>query len=63
MYVSNSWGPPDDGDLHPGPSVARCCEHRPHTGRRVGHGIRLGAGNGALANDNSNYDGYANNAA
>jgi kexin len=64
VYVSNnSWGPPDDADLHPASLPWRDAVN---TGLIQGRGGRgtiyvWAAGNGALVNDNSNYDGYANN--
>ena len=59
---NNSWGPPDDGDLHPSPLPWRDAVNTGLAQGREGRGTIYvwAAGNGALANDNSNYDGYAN---
>ena len=63
IHVSNnSWGPPDNADLHATPLAWRDA---------IATGLNLGrngkgtiyvwaAGNGAIAGDNANYDGYAN---
>jgi kexin len=64
LHVSNnSWGAPDDANLH---STNLLWRDAVNTGLVQGRGGRgtvyvWAAGNGALANDNSNYDGYANN--
>jgi proprotein convertase subtilisin/kexin type 2 len=60
---NNSWGPPDDGDLHPAGLPWRDAVNTGLIQGRGGLGTVYvwAAGNGALANDNSNYDGYANN--
>ncbi len=60
---TNSWGPYDDGrDLQgPGPLTRASMQHTAETGRGGKGGIYVWAGgNGAQANDNGNYDGYAN---
>ncbi|MBK8091267.1 MAG: S8 family serine peptidase [Verrucomicrobiaceae bacterium] len=60
---SNSWGPADDGsDLNDaGPLVKAALQNAATTGRGGKGNIWLWAGgNGGSAQDNSNYDGYAN---
>lgn len=60
---SNSWGPPDDGRTTegPGPLTLAAIEEAAATGRGgLGTIILFAGGNGARANDNSNFDGYAN---
>ena len=60
---SNSWGPNDDGQSLEGPaSLARAALAQAGTTGRGGLGTILvwAGGNGLDANDNANYDGYAN---
>jgi subtilisin-like proprotein convertase family protein len=60
---SNSWGPSDTGSLleGPGPLATAAFKTAAETGRGGKGTIFLWAGgNGLGANDNSNYDGYAN---
>lgn len=60
---SNSWGPPDSGDVleGPGPLMAAALSNACTYGRG-GRGVLLfwAAGNGLENDDNSNFDGYAN---
>jgi subtilisin-like proprotein convertase family protein/endonuclease/exonuclease/phosphatase family metal-dependent hydrolase len=60
---SNSWGPDDDGFTleGPGPLTLAALKNAVTTGRGgLGSIYVWAAGNGLEANDNSNYDGYAN---
>ena len=60
---SNSWGPSDDGSTleAPGPLMVAAFESDVSIGRGgLGNIITWAAGNGLQADDNSNYDGYAN---
>ncbi len=60
---SNSWGPDDDGKTLEGPgSLARAAFQTASTSGRGGLGTIFlwAAGNGGDVDDNSNYDGYAN---
>ncbi len=60
---NNSWGPDDDGLRLEGPgTLTRAALSNAVQGGRAGHGnvYVWAAGNGLLANDNVNYDGYAN---
>gem|GEM_PF-486432 len=60
---NNSWGPADTGaDLvGPGPLTLAALQNGVTTGRGgLGNIYIWSAGNGLLANDNVNYDGYAN---
>jgi subtilisin-like proprotein convertase family protein/endonuclease/exonuclease/phosphatase family metal-dependent hydrolase len=60
---SNSWGPNDDGLTleGPGPLTRAAMGNAVQTGRGgLGSIYVWAAGNGLDANDNSNYDGYAN---
>ncbi len=59
---SNSWGPYDDGTLEaPGALTRAALSNAATTGRGgLGTIIVWAGGNGLEANDNSNYDGYAN---
>jgi len=60
---SNSWGPNDDGLTleGPGPLTRAAMSNAVQTGRGgLGSVYVWAAGNGLDANDNSNYDGYAN---
>jgi subtilisin-like proprotein convertase family protein len=60
---SNSWGPADDGATleAPGPLTQAALQNAALTGRQGKGTIFVWAGgNGLEANDNSNYDGYAN---
>lgn len=60
---SNSWGPNDDGLTleAPGPLTAAAFATAATTGRGgLGTIFVWAGGNGKAANDNSNYDGYAN---
>lgn len=60
---TNSWGPPDDGTtlLGPDPLVARTLAAGTRRGRGgLGNIYVWAAGNGRLAGDNANYDGFAN---
>jgi autotransporter-associated beta strand protein len=60
---SNSWGPNDDGMTleAPGPLTRAALANAVSTGRGgLGSIYVWAAGNGLDANDNSNYDGYAN---
>jgi subtilisin-like proprotein convertase family protein len=60
---SNSWGPNDDGMTleAPGPLTRAALANAVQTGRGGKGSIYVwAAGNGLDANDNSNYDGYAN---
>jgi len=61
---SNSWGPSDTGDLldAPGSLTLAALKNSAETGRNGKGNIFLWAGGngGGAANDNSNYDGYAN---
>lgn len=64
VHISiNSWGAPDNADLHAAPMLWRDAILIGLTQGRGGRGTVYvwAAGNGALADDNSNYDGYANN--
>jgi len=61
---SNSWGPDDDGETLEGPGpLALAALHDGVTNGRNGKGniYVWAAGNGLLDDDNTNYDGYANN--
>ena len=61
---TNSWGPWDDGVTleGPGPLTVATIENSAYNGRSgLGNIYTWAAGNGLTANDNSNYDGYANN--
>ena len=61
---SNSWGPADNGYTleAPGPLMLAAFEADAYQGRGgKGNIITWAAGNGLSNNDNSNYDGYANN--
>ncbi|MFM8364075.1 MAG: S8 family serine peptidase [Verrucomicrobiota bacterium] len=63
QILSNSWGPNDDGKTleAPGPLTAASLKSAVETGRSgKGTIITWAGGNGLNANDNSNYDGYAN---
>ena len=70
QILSNSWGPPDSGDILRGPDVLTldALKYATTFGRGgLGTIITFAAGNGRnvipgeqLGNDNSNYDGYAN---
>ena len=60
---SNSWGPNDDGVRLEGPgTLTEAALATATTSGRGGRGtvILWAGGNGGTANDNSNYDGYAN---
>jgi len=60
---SNSWGPSDTGTIleAPGPLTRAALQSAAETGRDGKGTISMWAGgNGLDANDNSNYDGYAN---
>ncbi|MFM6131984.1 MAG: S8 family peptidase, partial [Sphaerospermopsis kisseleviana] len=60
---SNSWGPSDTGTIleAPGPLTRAALKSAAETGRDGKGTISMWAGgNGLDANDNSNYDGYAN---
>jgi len=60
---TNSWGPYDDGMRveGPGPITIAAIEDSVFNGRSgLGNIYTWAAGNGLTANDNSNYDGYAN---
>ncbi|MFM8494351.1 MAG: S8 family serine peptidase, partial [Planctomycetia bacterium] len=60
---SNSWGPTDNGSTleAPGPLTRAALANAVQTGRGGKGSIYVwAAGNGLQANDNSNYDGYAN---
>ena len=64
---SNSWGPPDGhygwqwSVTGPGPYTVAALESDFSSGRSgYGNVITWAGGNGGTANDNSNYDGYAN---
>ena len=59
---SNSWGAPDDGDLHPSISVWRNAIDAGLANGRNGHGTiyTWAAGNGGNHGDNSNYEGQPN---
>ena len=60
---SNSWGPDDTGNAleAPGPLTKAALQRAAETGRSGRGSISMWAGgNGLDANDNSNYDGYAN---
>ena len=60
---SNSWGPNDDGRTLEGPgSLTRAALSNGCTTGRGGKGViyTWAGGNGLDANDNANYDGYAN---
>ena len=60
---SNSWGPSDTGTIleAPGPLTKAALQSAAETGRGGKGTISMWAGgNGLDANDNSNYDGYAN---
>jgi len=64
VHVSNnSWGAPDDADLHASSLLWRDAIVTGLIQGRNGLGILYvwAAGNGARIGDNSNYDGYANN--
>jgi len=61
--LSNSWGPADDGSTleAPGPLTQAALKNATESGRGgKGTIITWAGGNGLDANDNSNYDGYAN---
>ena len=61
--LSNSWGPSDTGTVleAPGPLTLSALKTAAETGRGgKGTIIMWAGGNGLDANDNSNYDGYAN---
>ncbi|MBV43663.1 MAG: hypothetical protein CMA54_02645 [Euryarchaeota archaeon] len=61
---TNSWGPYDDGMRleAPGPLTVATIEDSAYNGRSgLGNIYTWAAGNGLTADDNSNYDGYANN--
>jgi subtilisin-like proprotein convertase family protein/subtilisin family serine protease len=61
---TNSWGPYDDGMTleAPGPLTIATIEDSVYNGRSgLGNIYTWAAGNGLMAEDNSNYDGYANN--
>ncbi|MBC8438006.1 MAG: proprotein convertase P-domain-containing protein, partial [Euryarchaeota archaeon] len=61
---SNSWGPSDNGNTleAPGPLMLAAFESDAYQGRAgLGNIITWAAGNGLNNDDNSNYDGYANN--
>lgn len=63
VHISNnSWGPPDNADLHAAPIVWRDAIAMGLSQGRSGKGTVYiwAGGNGAFAGDNSNYDGYAN---
>jgi len=63
VHISNnSWGAPDNADLHAAPAAWQDAIATGLTlGRNDNGTIYVWAGgNGALADDNSNYDGYAN---
>ena len=59
---SNSWGPPDDGNISNYQSMTEDALINGVTNGRGGKGAIYvwAAGNGREENDNSNYDGYAN---
>jgi len=60
---SNSWGPPDSGNIldGPGPITIAAFEDSIYNGRSgLGNIYTWAAGNGLDADDNSNYDGYSN---
>ncbi|MGB3404660.1 MAG: S8 family serine peptidase [Microcoleaceae cyanobacterium] len=59
---NNSWGPFDNGRLGPaGPLTLAALENGVNNGRGgLGNIYVWAAGNGLEANDNTNYDGYAN---
>lgn len=60
---SNSWGPSDTGTIleAPGPLTKAALQNSAEVGRGGKGTIHMWAGgNGLTANDNSNYDGYAN---
>jgi len=60
---SNSWGPFDSGNIldGPGPITVAALEDSVYNGRSgLGNVYTWAAGNGLDADDNSNYDGYAN---
>ena len=61
---SNSWGPADTGDVleAPGPITIAAIEDSAYNGRSgLGNIYTWAAGNGLEYDDNSNYDGWANN--
>ena len=61
---SNSWGPWDSGTIleAPGPITLAAIEESAYNGRSgLGSIYTWAAGNGLQSDDNSNYDGYANN--
>ena len=61
---SNSWGPADTGDVlsGPGPLTIAAIEDSAYNGRSgLGNIYTWAAGNGLEDDDNSNYDGWANN--
>ena len=61
---SNSWGPSDTGDVleAPGPITIAAIESSSYNGRSgLGNIYTWAAGNGLEFDDNSNYDGWANN--
>ena len=63
IHISNnSWGAPDNSDLHASPVLWRDAITTGLSTGRSGLGTIYvwAGGNGALAGDNSNYDGYAN---
>lgn len=63
IHISNnSWGAPDNADLHATPTLWRdAITTGLSTGRNgLGTIYVWAGGNGGLADDNSNYDGYAN---
>jgi len=63
QVLSNSWGPADNGTTleAPGPLTLVALKSAAETGRGgKGTIIMWAGGNGLEANDNSNYDGYAN---
>ena len=61
--LSNSWGPPDSGDILRGPEklMLDAFQYATEFGRGgLGTIITFAGGNGRDDDDNSNYDGYAN---
>jgi len=59
--INNSWGPADDGRVHPLPDVTREAIDYATTTGRGGKGcvVLWAAGNGGLINDRVDLDGYA----
>lgn len=63
QILSNSWGPPDSGDILRGPDklMLDAFQYATEFGRGgLGTIITFAGGNGRENDDNSNYDGYAN---